>query len=205
MKIITHFFSKPDWILHKVFFVFILSLPILYGTLIALFTSNSIHSLNEFQKEVVLLEKVLKNINVEKIKQPTDVDDAYIEKYVENLSFLTEDSRQLSFLCAEVDDKELYSGIKQRLIFLESEQNKLHFTSTKKGDDIVWNTLHPVQMSFLDMQKLVTNVEGKPVGEFKANPNRPNMFFSLLKVTKLEHRSADVFTVDMQINQKRCP
>ncbi len=205
MKMIKQFFSRPDWMLHKGVFVFIVSLPILYATAIGVFASRSIHSLKAFQTETILLEKVLKNINYTKSLPSENVDNAYVKNFLEKLTFLSEDCKQLSFLYAEVDEKDLYNGIKQRLVYLENGENRLDFVSKNKGADLVWNILHPVEMSYLDIQQLVTNVEGKALGKFFPHPNRPNLFFSSLKFTKLEPRSTDVFTVDLQIIQKRSP
>ena len=205
MKMIKQFFLKPDWMLHKGFFFFILSLPIVYATAIGLFASRSMHFLQAFHTEVILLEKVLKNIDYAKSLPTEEVDKDYVKNFLGKLTFLSKDCKQLSLLCAEVDEKDLYNGIKQRLLYLENGDNKLDFVSKNSGEDLIWNTLHPVEMSYLDIQKLAAKVEGKSVGQFSPDPNCPNMFFSSLKLTKLEPRSTDVFTVDMQIIQKRCP
>ena len=199
MKNIKLFFSRPDWMLHKGFFALILSLPLLYAIAICSFVSKSNSALKELETETIFLEKLAKNLCTKKNILQGQVDHDYIKTVLEKSSLLCEDKQRLESLCASVEENDLYTGIKQRLSFLQSGENKLHFFCEDRGIECVWKTAKPVQMS----QQDITNIVAKVEGDSLIHPNRPNIFFSSIKIKQLEPRSTDVFTVEMQILQKR--
>lgn len=200
---IRAFFSRPDWMLRKEVFIIILCIPIFYVFIMVVFTTSSISNLKSLESEVVHLEKLLQNLGKQKNKDLANKEKSYIEKFIEPMKFLSSDRKQLALLCSQVEDKDLYSGIKQRLSFLQSGENTLRFVSTEHNNEILWNLKKPVEMSCIDIKKLITLVEGKAIEPFYPNPYRPNIYFSKLQFKRINKGSADVFTVDMQILQKR--
>ncbi len=199
MKNIKQFFSRPDLMLHKGFFALILSLPLLYVIAIFSFVSKSNSLLKELETETIFFEKLAQNFCTTKNLSQGQADQDYIKTVLEKSSLLCEDKQRLESLCASVEENDLYTGIKQRLSFLQSGENKLHFLCEDRGIEYVWKTAKPIQMSDLDIKNIVEKVEGDSL----IHPNRPNIFFSSIKIKQLEPRSTDVFTVEMQILQKR--
>ncbi len=198
------FFKAPDWMLRKDLFVLILCIPIAYILAIAAFTMNGTASLRELESEVVYMEKLLNSRGKVDQQDPNiGIDQDYVKTVLEELKFLSEDRNQLALICSEVDDKDIYPKVKERLLFLQNEFNQLKFTLYEKPGKVVWELKNKVEMNGEDIKRVVTLVEGQVMEPFYPNPHRPEMYFTKFKFKRMNKGATDLFTVDLQLCQKR--
>ncbi len=198
------FFKAPNWMLRRDLFALILCIPIVYILAIAAFIMNGISSLRGLESEVVYIEKLLNSCGkIDQQDPKMNIDHDYVKTVLEELKFLSEDRRKLALICSEVDEKDIYPKVKERLLFLENGLNQLKFNKYEKPEMIVWELKSKVEINSNDIKNLVTLVEGEALEPFYPNPNRPQMYFSKLKIKRINKGATDLFTVDLQLCQKR--
>jgi len=197
-------FKAPDWMLRKDLFALMLSLPVVYLALITLYTTRKISTLRAFESDVVYIEKLLHSHDKIAQNEPKNsIDHGYVKTVLQELTFLSEDRKQLALICSEVDNKDIYPKVKERLSLLQSGENQLAFNCYEKSDSSIWELTNNVEMNSQDLKHLITLVEGEVLGPFYPNPHRPNLYFSKFKYKQVNKDTTDVFTVDLQLCQKR--
>jgi hypothetical protein len=198
------FFKAPDWMLRKDLFALILCLPIGYILVIALFIRSGISNFRNLESDVVYIEKLLDSCEkVDQSDRKSTIDHEYVKTVLEELTFLSEDRKQLALICSEVEEKDLYPKIKERLSFLQNGCNQLKFSPQEKSDRVVWELKNKVEMNVEEIKNLLTLVEGEAVEPFYPNPHRPELYFSKVKLKRMNKGTTDIFTVDLQLCQKR--
>jgi hypothetical protein len=130
-------------------------------------------------------------------------DTEYLEHHVKPLYFLQKDTDLLERLLSETNRE--YTPIEKRHSFLKSEQNSLSFVKlTEKAErdylEMTWGLLHPVEMSYEDLQRLLALIEGKKIGRFTPEERRPELFFKKFTLTPKE--GGAVFLIDFEIVQR---
>jgi hypothetical protein len=163
-------------------------------------------SLESMAAETAYVENLVK-MSVRDIKskeKPVVITD-YVESVLGEMKFLSEDYKELSYLCAEVSPGELFSGIEERYTVLTENAAGLEFEKQKDEKSITWTSKNPVEMSKKDFSLLMQKVEGEAYMYSSAGKQRPNIYFSKLKLNKADHLLPDIYLVDIQIIQKREP
>jgi hypothetical protein len=198
-----YFFTKHDWMLHKQVFIAILFIPVIYISGIVLYTVQKNNYLDTLYEEVVFAEKLLAGVQSAKSAEKYGVNENYVKDVLGDLSFLSVDRKNLALICSEVSDQNLFPKVKQRLSFLQNGNNKMDFISENLESGLLWSIVHPVQMNCMDIRKLITLVEGEPIGKFYPSPRRPKLHFLNLNINKLNKDQNNLYTVDLNILQKR--
>lgn len=204
LKDVNNFLKTPDWMLSRRAFTFLLSMPIVYIFGIIFFINNSTKKVQMLENEVAYIETLAKKcLPKEKSAVLTTIDPDYVMNVLGKMKFLSNDRKSLALLCTEVSHKDLYLGIKERLSFLEGEENQLNFIATDIEGRTIWTIKGRVEMSCKDIKKLISHVEGIPMEPFFPNPNRPDLFFSKIDLKRVNADYTDMYSVDIEIIQKR--
>ncbi|MCH9621130.1 MAG: hypothetical protein S4CHLAM20_05460 [Chlamydiia bacterium] len=199
-----NFFKQTDWMLKKHFFIATLLVPVICLSAMALHIYKRNNYLKKLQEEVLFSENLVQNIKKASVCPKGSSCENYVETVLGHLRFLSEDRKRLSMICSEVSDNNLFPKVKERLSFLQSDQNKMSFYSEDGIQGKIWKLKSPVEMNIRDIKKLITLVEGRSLGEFYPNPSRPNIYFLKLNIKNADKKKpANVFTVDLEILQKR--
>ncbi|NGX43099.1 MAG: hypothetical protein K940chlam7_01390 [Chlamydiae bacterium] len=159
------------------------------------------------------LEEVKENAYVRETKQSLNMtvrghykeaDHFYIDKHLETLSFLKPEIESLQKL---VDNK-YYAGdenVKKRLELLTGTGNALLFSEGSVEaypffQETTATLVHPVEVNLADLQKMLSLIEGVPVGPFKPGPFRPQLIFLEFKIDKKEaSESNEIFLLNMKL------
>lgn len=203
-KMFRKFSLGPDWMLKREIFVVILFIPAFYVFLMTIFAIGIKNNLQLLEDEIFFLESLLKQKGVKSaVVSKNMVEKDYVEKVLQKISFLSDDRKWLAYLCSEVNQAELFPGVKERLCFLESPKNKLVFEKTETGEEITWKVKNPVEMNSMDIQRILSLVEGKAMKPFYPNPARPNLRFSKINIEGLHKGASGIYRVDFELIQKR--
>jgi hypothetical protein len=196
---IKSFFNRPDWIFSKQIFIALIFIPTLSCIFLGIFIFKNIDKLKNIKQEVIYLEKLFGLLKGDKNSL---CDENFIINNIEKINFLSKERENLLAFCEQVDNKERYSGIKQMLDFFENSENHLRFQSSTLANNLVWDQIKQIEVSHQDLLHLISIIEGEKSNQFNLNLGRPNMFISKLKWQK-SNKSSDIYTLDIQIIQKR--
>lgn len=122
------------------------------------------------------------------IKHFQDSDHFYIDKHLEVLTFLEPELEALQKIVKDknfTDDEQ----IKKRLELISGPGNTLRFTEGvvqkyPQFQETTETLIHPVEVNLPDIQKILTHIEGIPLGEFKPAPHRPQLLILDFKLDK---------------------
>lgn len=182
-------------------------LPFLFVGFRIFSNNRSLNQLNSKIEHVDLLarqqeKKQANNITV--INHFKDADHFYIDKYLEVLSFLEPEVEALQKIVQHknfTDDE----SIKKRLEFLTGTGNSLRFSegvvqTHPQFQETTETLIHPVEVDLQDIQKMLSLIEGIPIGDFEAAKNRPQL---VILDFKLEKKKAldknEVFLLNMKL------
>jgi hypothetical protein len=133
-----------------------------------------------------------------------DADHYYIDKELETLKFLQPELASLQELFSDpnfTSDEHLHkrferlSGAQNRLAFVEGAvQSTPLFTETTES------LAHPVEVDSSDLQKILTYIEGVPVGPFEPPPGRPQLTIIDFKLQrKSDFPNHEVYELNMKL------
>lgn len=173
-----------------------------------------IYSLISFQKHCLLeetIEDLWKNLEAQKFKQQAEshylhklhqADPYYIDKYLESLVFLEEETANLQILLrANPSD----DALKQRLRHLKDGTNQLRFSEEnlhRVGNlqEVDENQQHPVEINLADLKKLLTRIEEVPISPYQPIEKAPQLiikYFDLFK--KPVSDQEDTYLIQMNL------
>lgn len=144
------------------------------------------------------------SLNMTVRKHYSQADHFYIDKYLENLSFLKPETEALQ----TVVENKSFAGdetVKKRLELLTGNENKLLFSegniqSYPFFQETTSSLVHPVEMNLNDLKKTLSLIEGVPIGEFTSAPNKPQLIITDFKLDRKEiTEKNDVFLINMKL------
>lgn len=117
-----------------------------------------------------------------------DADHFYIDKHLETLVFLENEVDQLQKIVKDTnfaDDERL----KKRLEFLTSDANALVFTegvvqTFPLFQEVAETLVHPVEVNSVDIQKILSRIEGVKMGDNVPGPHRPQLVITDFRLDK---------------------
>jgi hypothetical protein len=128
------------------------------------------------------------------LQQLRVADRDYIENELETLTFLTPEIKRLK---ASLHSNPAQAALKERLQFLESDQNRLHFleqnfqrTDRFQQSEVLQD--HPVEMNRDDLKNLLTKIENQEIGpfllikKFELSKKQDETYLIQLELTKSE-------------------
>lgn len=129
----------------------------------------------------------------------------YIEKEVESLKFLDPELKKIQALLHSDPDN---APLKDRLRFIEGEQNRLHFREQNfqraggfQEVEVIQD--HPVEMNRNDLKSLLARIENQPIGPFQPGENPPGLLikkFDLLK--KPIGSTEETFVINLELTKQ---
>jgi len=132
-----------------------------------------------------------------------DTDHFYIDKYVETLIFLEPELEGLQKL---VNNKNFAGDelVKKRLEQV-SGGNSMGFSegvvqSTPVFQETTETLVHPVEINTVDLQKILSRIEGVPIGEFTPGPDRPQLIILDFKLDRKNvNDKNEVFILNLKL------
>lgn len=121
----------------------------------------------------------------------------YIQQSIESLTCLHGEHLRVAALAKQFPDN---SFLKERLLFLSSDQNKIHFETRREGTDILLHLSHRVQMDQNDLKTFLEAVEGDRYDEKGNKPFLVMKKFDLMKC--YEKGDEKVYSIHAEIIQK---
>lgn len=133
-----------------------------------------------------------------------NADHFYIDKNLETLHFLKPEVEALKKVIENPNfiEDEL---TRKRLEFLTGKQNQLVFTESNVQthpffQEVTETMLHPIEVSQTDLEQILTLIEGRDIGAFKAPADRPQLIILNFKIDKKSIREkSEVYELSMKV------
>lgn len=145
------------------------------------------NSLENIQHQAFIKEKK-QALNLAVRNHFREADHFYIDKYLETLVFLESEIEQLQKI---VQDKNFADDdrIKKRLELLTSQANSLVFSegvvqAFPYFQETLETLVHPVEVDAVDIQAILSRIEGVKINEFTPGPFRPQLMITEFKLDK---------------------
>jgi hypothetical protein len=161
------------------------------------------HRIEELQTLTEQQEK-RQATNLAVIRHFQDADHFYIDKHLEVLTFLEPEVEALQKIAKDknfTDDEQ----VKKRLEYLSGPGNTLRFTEGvvqkyPQFQETTETLIHPVEVNMNDLQKILTFIEGIPLGSYKPAPHRPQMLILDFKLDKKQLPDKnEVYTLNLKL------
>lgn len=171
---------------------------------------SSQHKLDRLKQTAMELKKrkewTMKKEGLEKqlLSQLKSADRDYVEKELESLKVLTPEIKKLKALLHSDPNN---ASLKERLGFLESGQNTLHFREQnfqRVGNfqevDVIQD--HPVEMNRDDLKALIARIENKAIGSFSPGKNPPSILIKKFELFKKPMSSnEETYLVNLELTK----
>jgi hypothetical protein len=139
----------------------------------------------------------------------SNVDHFYIDKQIETISLLQEETAALTALQNHgfhADEEQ----IKKRLQFLTNGQNKISFVegsvkTYQSFQETTESLAHPVEVTLEDLKTILSRIEGSSIGDSAlaqdpANPiSCPHLIITECKLEKKKGLTQEVFSLDLKV------
>ncbi len=172
--------------------------------------------INSFEYNLENVEELATRVEKKQISNKAtlnehrNADHFYIDKQLETLTFL---EPELESLKKTVENPHFIEDepTRKRLNFLTGKQNHLTFSesnvqSTPFFQEVTETLLYPVEINLLDLQKILTVVEGRDLGAFKTPEGRPQLLILDFKIEKKSIREENqVFDLNMKLLKREYP
>jgi len=161
------------------------------------------NSLQDMQQSALLRERK-QAVNMAVRNHYRDADHFYIDKYIETLTFLEPEVESLQ----KIVNNKNFAGdemIKKRLELLSGSGNSMVFTegvvqSAPQFQEVTETLVHPVEINTNDLQKILSRIEGVPIGQFSPGPNRPQLIILELKLDRKNiTEKNEVFSLNLKL------
>lgn len=165
------------------------------------------YSLESIQHQALIKEKK-QALNVAVRQHFREADHFYIDKQLETLTFLEPEIDMLQKISNDksfADDER----VKKRLEFLtgtgNAQGNSLVFSegvvqSFPLFQETMETLVHPVEISAVDLQKVLARIEGIEMGGFKPGPHRPQLLITDFKLEKKTvNDKNEVFVLNLKL------
>lgn len=131
-------------------------------------------------------------------------DHFYIDKHLETQNFLEPETESLQKLV----NNRYFAGdesVRKRLEFVTGTENSLLFSESNVQaypffQETTATLVHPVEVNVADLKKILSLIEGQPIGNDEPGPDRPQMIILDFKIDKKEaSENNEVFLLNMKI------
>ncbi|HRD55689.1 MAG TPA: hypothetical protein PLC42_04755 [Parachlamydiaceae bacterium] len=133
-----------------------------------------------------------------------DADHFYIDKHLETLTFLEHEIDHLDKIINNENFAE-DEAIKKRFEFLTGSLNSMIFSegvvqSHPLFQETTETLVHPVEVNILNIQQILSHIEGTEVGAFSPPPHRPQLIVLDFKLDKKSlNEKNDVFLLNLKL------
>lgn len=171
---------------------------------VALFFLHQHHKLKEFTVEVSSLVEQAKKVERHKElharmkEQAQKARTHFIQQTVETLTLLQPEKSRVAALAKQFPDN---PSLKERLQFLESDQNQIQFELAMAEDGVHLKLQHRVQMDLNDLKIFLEAVDQDRYDASKGKPFFLMKKFDLLKC--YEKGDEKVYSIDVELIQKQ--
>lgn len=131
-------------------------------------------------------------------------DHFYVDKHLETQNFLEPETESLQKLV----NNRYFAGdesVRKRLEFVTGTENSLLFSESNVQaypffQETTATLVHPVEVNVADLKKILTLIEGQPIGNNEPGPDRPQIIILDFKIDKKEaSENNEVFLLNMKI------
>lgn len=150
------------------------------------------------KSEMSLMKKQEGEASLKKIK---NADRYYIDKNLENLTFLETDTRRLqAYIQSNPDDEK----VKKRIKFLKEGGNQLRFSEQNIKNiqgvhEVEEIQQKPVEMNGDDLKKLLSRIEDIPIEHYQAGEKPPQMIIKNFELRRKKIQDEEeVYLVNLQ-------
>lgn len=204
-------FNKINRKIGKVFIykknaLFALTFYSLLIFLVLTFSYYKFSKLNDAENRLISFEKksvstIAKRKEIKDfIDKKTFFDKCFVEKKLENLTFLDNEKSILANLLLHPSFSNS-KHINKRISFINSEQNKLKFleeniknsTYIKEAD---LTQLKSLEIDDMDLQKILAIIEDVPINSFLPDSSSPQLLIKKFSLTKTRE---NIFSINMKI------
>jgi len=160
-------------------------------------------AIKTYRDEVAALEDRAASLNRQKTlrgrmeEQIRSAANNYVKEKVETLELLKDEKLRVAALAKQFPDN---AFLKERLLFLESDQNQIQFVEERAGKDLHLRLSHRVQMGLGDLKRFLETLEGDRYDPTQHKPFLIIKKFDLLKC--YEKGDEKVYSIHTEILQK---
>lgn len=183
------------------------SLPLIFVVFLFLSQNNELKELRDAMENIqhqAFLKEKKQALNQSVCQHFCEADHFYIDKYLESLVFLEPEIETLQKI---VEDKNFSDNeqIKKRLEFLTSSSNALAFSegvvqTFPLFQETLETLVHPVEVNAVDIQKILSRIEGIKMGEWAPGPHRPQLIITDFKLDKKKvYDKNEVYLLDLKL------
>lgn len=161
------------------------------------------HELDELSGEIGALTQRAEALEKEthlhkKMKEQIKVAQRdYLKQSVETMQLLQAEKGRVTALAKQFPDN---TSLKERLLFLEGNQNRIHFDTIREGEGIEHHLTHRVQMDLDDLKKFLEAVDGDRYDATQKKPFLVTKKFDLIKC--YEKGDEKVYSIYAELIQK---
>lgn len=130
-------------------------------------------------------------------KQISEATKSYLKEFVEKLPLLQGEKERVAALTKQFPDN---PSLKERLHFLEGDQNQIRFDSVRQGADVEHRLARRVQMDLSDLRKFLEAVDADRYDATQKKPFLLMKKFDLLKC--YEKGDEKVYSIYAEIIEK---
>ncbi len=189
------------------YFICLASLPLVFVFFFFLSETHALKELEEAMENIqhqAFLKENKQALNQAICHHFCEADHFYIDKYLETLVFLEPEIETLQKI---VEDKNFSDNeqIKKRLEFLTGSSNVLAFSegivqTLPLFQETLESLVHPVEVNAIDIQKILSRVEGIKIGAFTPGPHRPQLLITEFKLDKKKiYDKNEVYHLDLKL------
>lgn len=165
---------------------------------------DDLHRTLEDMHQSALIHERKQATNISVRNHYKDADHFYIDKHVETLTFLEPEVESLQKL---VNNKNFAGdeAVRKRLEQLTGTANTMVFSegivqSTPNFQEVTETLVHPVEINAMDLQKILSRIEGVPIGPFTPGPNRPQLVILDFKLDRKNiTEKNEVFNLNLKL------
>jgi hypothetical protein len=181
-------------------------IPLFLAILSFISEKNQIQSLsNELEtiEHMAFVKGKKQAQNIAVINHYREADHFYIDKHIESLIFLEPEIESLQKIMAKNDFAE-DEQVKRRLDYL-NQSNNLSFSegavqASPLFQEVMETQVHPVEVNGIDLQKILSRVEGVQISAFAPGPNRPQLLIVDFKLDRKKmSEKNEVFQLNMKL------
>lgn len=147
------------------------------------------HQAKILQKQALLHQKMEQQIKVAQRD--------YLKNCVETLRLLQAEKARVTALAKQFPDN---NSLKERLLFLEGEQNTIHFETVREREETEYHLTHRVQMDLDDLKNFLEAADGD---RYDATQKKPFLLMKKFDLIKCYEKGDEkVYSIYAELVQK---
>jgi len=170
---------------------------------ISLLALSHHQKLNDLSNQIEMLAERAEMLGKEKLLHKKMEDQIkigqrdYLKQSVETQQLLQAEKGRVSMLAKQFPDN---CSLKERLLFLEGDQNQIHFEALREGETTEHHLTHRVQMDLSDLKKFLEAVDGD---RYDASHMKPFLLMKKFDLVKCyEKGDENVYSIYAELIQR---